>query len=246
MLPKSPRVVFFDLDETLIENRKPIPELFRDVFAAFADTLGAEHEAAYFAALRTRAGQIWDNMFNTHLSPEQQFADCFGLSALDAQLISAHAAEPLGHAMLEEYIRVSSANVVPYHDAIATLDALRASGVTVGIITNGIERVQSGKIAHLNLRNHVDCITISAEARAHKPHAPVFALALERANALADHAWQVGDHALNDVAGAIRMGMGGVFYDPTGQRRDTAFAEIPEEPSHTVASLSEVLRLATR
>ena len=55
--------------------------------------------------------------------------------------------------MLDEYIRLSSANVVPHHDAIATLNNLREAGFGVGIITNGIERVQSGKIAHLRIES---------------------------------------------------------------------------------------------
>ena len=246
MYPAPPSTVFFDLDETLIENRRPIPELFKDVYTAFAETLGGEHEAAYFAALRIHAGQIWDKMFESEISPEQQFANCFGQAAVDINVADRRAAEPLGHAMLDEYIRLSSANVVPHHDAITTLNDLRNAGIGVGIITNGIERVQSGKIRYLELSQHVDHITISAQARAHKPHPEVFHLALERANTDASKAWQVGDHATNDVAGAIRAGMGGIFYDPAGHRRHTAFDGLPEQPSHTVSSLKEVFDLATR
>lgn len=242
----SPRTVFFDLDETLVENQRPIPELFRDVYAAFSSELEAHDEAAYFNALRKHAGTIWDSMFETQVSPEDQFALCFANAASDIQAIDRNRALELGQKMLDEYIRLSSANVMLHHDALSTLDGLREAGFGVGIITNGIERVQSGKIAQLNLGNHVDHITISAQARAHKPRAEVFALALERAKTDAQHAWQVGDHATNDVAGAIRAGMGGVFYDPAGDRRKTAFNDLHEDPSHTVSSLDEVLRLAIR
>jgi HAD superfamily hydrolase (TIGR01549 family) len=246
MLPELPRTIFFDLDETLVENRRPIPELFRNVYAIFGDSLGVDLHNEYFLALRSHIGQLWDNMFESEFSPEQQLANCFSAAALDIKVIGAEDANQLGHAMLEEFIRQSSANVIAHHDAFATLDGLRHAGFSVGIITNGIERIQSGKIVQLGFSEHVDHITISAQARAHKPHAAVFELALSRAETDPASAWQVGDHATNDIAGAIRVGMGGIFYDPVGNRRNTAFVDLQEQPSHTVSSLNEVLELATR
>lgn len=240
---RKPNTVFFDLDETLIENRRAVPELFRDVYARYGNLLGTHNEVEYFAALREHAGQLWDSMFAHTDPPEALFARCFGQAAQDIGALTSQEAEALGEKMLNEYVLLSSANVKFHHDALSTITKLRERGITVGIITNGIERIQQGKIDALGLQDKVDCITISAQARAHKPHAPVFEMALERAGVTPDQACQVGDHATNDVAGAIRAGMSGIFYDPSGERRATAFNDLSESPTHVISSLSEVLEL---
>jgi len=120
---------------------------------------------------------------------------------------------------------------------------LNNRSIITGLITNGMEQIQLGKIHALDIHNKVDHVTISAQARAHKPHAPVFKLALDRAGVQAEQAIQVGDHATNDVAGAIRAGLGGVFYNPRDLVLEESFADLKERPTHHIRHLSEVLEL---
>ncbi|MEO0367161.1 MAG: HAD family hydrolase [Pseudomonadota bacterium] len=237
-----PKCIFFDLDETLVENKRTVPELFVDVYADQAEILGSENQERFFTTLREHAGGLWESMFDSNDSPESLFADCF-IQSVAALGFDSGESTDLGNAMINRYQQLSAANVQLYDDAISTINQLREQGFQVGIITNGIEKIQQGKIDAVKLEDHVNHVTISAQARAHKPHAPVFELALSRANCGPSEAWQVGDHATNDVAGAIRMGMKGVFYDPNGNRRATAFDELEVEPSHTIARLSKVLEL---
>ena len=89
----------------------------------------------------------------------------------------------------------------------------------------------------------VDQIVVSAQARAHKPRSAVFLLALERAGVAAEEAWQIGDHATNDVAGAIRVGMGGVFYNPKNTAVSDAFTNLDEQPTHVINHHCELLNL---
>lgn len=51
-----------------------------------------------------------------------------------------------------------------------------------GIITNGRNAVQYGKIDHLGLREHFDVIVVSEEAGCKKPDPRIFQVALERLN----------------------------------------------------------------
>lgn len=239
----QPSTIFFDLDETLIKNRRAVPELFQDVYAEFAAVIGEENRSHYFAALREHASTLWDRMFTYDRSPETLFAECFANAATDIGLLEDTAANSLGHNMLDQYTRLSSGNVSFQPGAVETLRNLRELGFTVGIITNGIEKIQLGKISTLGLSDEVDVVVVSAQARAHKPHLPVYTLALELAGCSASDAWLIGDHPTNDVAGAIRAGMRGVFYDPTGTRREHAFNELTEQPNHIISSLAQVLDL---
>ncbi|RBP53068.1 HAD family hydrolase [Arenicella xantha] len=239
----KPKAIFFDLDETLIENKIPVPKLFARMYFDFETSLGIENQAAFFESLRANAANLWATMFERDEAPESQFVACFATSIAAINAVPATEQHTLAQAMFDRFLELSANNVVFHHDALQTLQDLQSQGYITGIITNGMERVQLGKINKLDLYHKVDHVIVSAQARAHKPHKPVFDLALTRANVAPHQAWQIGDHALNDVAGAIRAGMSGVFYDPSQQRRERAFDDIPERPTHIISSLNEVLSL---
>lgn len=246
----TPKVIFFDLDETLAENVIPIQLLFAQMYFQFKDELISDEaitdpQDTFFATLRSHAGVVWNTMFDGRGSPEQKLIYCFSQSILSVKPMPENAADRLGKHMFERFVNLSANNVRLQDDALATLAALKNAGFTTGIITNGIEQLQMAKIKQLNLPNAVDCIIVSAHAGAHKPDIKVFQHALNKARVEANHAWQVGDHATNDVAGAIRAGMGGVFYDPTGKKHKTAFAELNEIPTHRISSLYEIVALLT-
>ena len=239
-----PKAVFFDFDETLAENVIPVPKLFASVYDDFAARLGAENKEPFFAALRVNATELWQTMFEKSLPPEEQFQQCFQASILSASPVDQAEAASISAGMSERFLSLSSSNVRLHDGALETLQLLRREGFITGIITNGMERVQLGKIHGLELHQQVDHVVVSAHARAHKPDKRVFDLALGLAGVDASEAWQVGDHATNDVAGAIRAGMSGVFYDPGQDRLEHAFNELEESPTHVVNHLSEVAQLA--
>lgn len=242
----QPKVIFFDLDETLVRNTIPVPQLFAEMYHQFSEQLGAENKDSFFAALRNNASQLWETMFDRSSSPESQFADCFASSILATGALNEQKSQQLAEAMLQRYAQLSANNVMLHDGALEVLAELSERGFSTGIITNGMELMQLGKINQLNLHEKVDHVIVSAQARAHKPHRQVFDHALNKAGVAAAHAWQVGDHATNDVAGAIRAGMSGIFYDPSKTRHLEAFNELEEKPTHIAHHLLDVVDLAAR
>lgn len=242
-MSSKPKAIFFDLDETLVENVTSIQDLFANIYGDFNRDLGEHNRDAFFTTLRPIIGGFWNSMFLRDETPEQLLCQAFTDSILALNMHTNEQSKVLGERMFEQFCYNSRNNVRFHEGAEHTLEQLRNQGFTTGIITNGIERLQLGKIEQLDLQHKVDHVIVSAQARAHKPHAKVFELALQRANASAEHAWQIGDHATNDVAGAIRAGMSGVFYDPDGSRRAHAFNELNEDPTHTINDLREILEI---
>lgn len=238
-----PKAIFFDFDETLAENVIPIQDLFAEMYFQFSDQIGVENQEPFFAALRSNAGLLWNRMFDTQETPESQFTNCFKSSIDVLQRFNQQQSSRLAGEMFNRFLELSSVNVKLHDGAEETIEVLNNSGFITGIITNGIESLQLGKIHGLDLHNKVHHVVVSAQARAHKPHARVFELALERANVAANQAWQIGDHPTNDVAGAIRAGMSGIFYDPGKDRLASAFNELAEAPTHTIHNLTEILDL---
>ena len=235
------KAVFFDLDETLIENKIPVRELFARMYFDFEEQLGAHNKEVFFTALREQAANLWGSMFNTNVAPEQQFVNCFASCVEATGSAGGSDALTIGQNMFDHYENLSSNNVVFHNGALTLLAELNNRGIITGLITNGMEQIQLGKIHALDIHNKVDHVTVSAQARAHKPHAPVFNLALKRAGVSAEHAIQIGDHATNDVAGAIRAGLGGVFYNPGELVLEESFAGLAERPTHHIKHLNEVL-----
>jgi putative hydrolase of the HAD superfamily len=237
------KAVFFDLDETLVENKIPVKELFARMYFDFEEQLGSNNKDIFFTALRQRAANLWSTMFETQTSPEQQFVNCFASCVQATGAADGKQAQTIGQNMFDHYESLSSNNVVFHDGAVEVLAELNNRGIVTGLITNGMEQIQLGKVHALDIHNKVDHVTVSAQARAHKPYAPVFKLALQRAGVSAEHAIQIGDHATNDVAGAIRAGLGGVFYNPRKLTLEASFGDLNERPTHHIHHMNEVLGL---
>ena len=235
------KAVFFDLDETLIKNNIPVRKLFPTVFADFQDRIGNEHRTAFFGVLQIEIQGLWQRMFNSDISPEQQLVTCFIKALNNTQAISPTKTPRLAKEMVQHFITLGSNNVELHSGALETLDGLRKRGITTGIITNGLTTMQLGKIKHVNLDQYLNSITISAQAGAHKPSKEIFDVALSKENLSAHQAWFVGDHVTNDVAGSIRAGMHSVYYNPHDIHVENSFAGVIERPNYTINHLTEIL-----
>lgn len=237
------KAIFFDLDETLIENRLSVSDVFKRTYDDFEGELGHDTQKAFFGELSHRAKTLWGSMFESDDSPERQLVDCLMHSIIATDAVAEYRHLSLAQDMLDHFIVLSASNVHFQDSAEAVLAELNKLGYIVGVITNGIEQVQMSKIDKLGLEHKVDYVTVSAQARAHKPANAVFELALERAAVEAGQAWMIGDHPTNDVAGAIRAGLTGVYYNPHQHQVDDVFANLEEVPNHTIERLADVLSL---
>ncbi|GAC1639575.1 MAG: hypothetical protein NVS4B12_00050 [Ktedonobacteraceae bacterium] len=108
-----------------------------------------------------------------------------------------------------------------YPDVLPTLEALRRSGYTMGVISDwGI--VLGPILRHLQLIQYFDTLLISAVARHAKPSPYLYDLALQRTNSIADYSLHIGDTYINDVLGARSVGMTPVLLDrPRRLKQDT-------------------------
>jgi len=238
---KDLQAVFFDLDETLIKNNIPVRQLFPKVFYDFQDKIGYENKHAFFKVLQEEVKGLWERMFESDINPEQQLVICFIKALNNTRALDPTKVPRLAKKMVAHFFKLGSFNVELHNGAIETLEGLRKKGIIVGIITNGMETLQIGKIKRLQLDLHIDNLTISAEALAHKPDKAIFDLALARAGVDAEQAWFVGDHITNDVAGAVRAGLHSIYYNPRNLHVENSFIGVVERPDYTINHLTELL-----
>ena len=107
---------------------------------------------------------------------------------------------------------------VLYDDARATLEALKARGLILVMISNFDSRVLK-IIRGLGIADYFDSVFISSSAGFAKPEAGIFRLALERHGITPDEAIHVGDSPETDVEGALRAGVRPVLLDRRGDAR---------------------------
>lgn len=234
-----PRAIFFDLDETLIKNTLSGEQLFGEIFRATLPGVEESRFATFMDVLFGHASGIWSQMFEREESPSQQLTAAMA-SAIQAVGGDRAAAGAFYGGFVAAAARYSELNP----NAMETIFALRERGIAVGIITNGFEDVQLAKVRHHGLDRAVDRVVVSEHARAHKPDSRVFVFALESINVPASRAWHVGDHTINDVAGAVNSGLTAILYSQEKQEeREMLFAGLEVKPHHTIADLREVLEL---
>ena len=100
---------------------------------------------------------------------------------------------------------------------IPTLEALRARGVPLAMVTNGDASHQRRKIDRHDLERFFDVIVVEGEMGVGKPEEVVYRYALSKLGVKAEEAWMVGDNLEWDVLAPQRLGLRGVWVDAPGQ-----------------------------
>jgi putative hydrolase of the HAD superfamily len=206
------QAVVFDLDGTLLDRRRSFERFVRDQWQRFP-VLHRVDESQYVNTLieRDRDGYAPRKELFTGMLAQ------FGLPS------------DLAEALLRDYRAGFPSACVLFPDARQTLSSLRASGLKLGLITNGSVRMQSGKLECLALSPAFDAVLISDAEGVSKPDPRIFHRALERLAVSADRAAFVGDHPDVDVAGARAAGMRAIWKrDPMVSRTVEADAVIVE------------------
>lgn len=128
-----------------------------------------------------------------------------------------------------------------FPDTIPTLEALRARGVPLALVTNGDKREQRDKIERHGLAPYFDAIVIEGELGAGKPEPAVYHHALDALGVTAEGAWMAGDHLEFDVGAPQRLGLRGAWIDRAARGLPSGSAVNPECVLAGVAALVEIV-----
>jgi putative hydrolase of the HAD superfamily len=210
-----PRVVLFDLDDTLFAHRaavaagiqryatvlgEPYGALDADELVAVWHGLEEEHYHSYLAGRLDFEGQ--------RQARARDFAARHGV-VLDDAAASAWFAD-----YFEHYVGAWSL----HDDALACFDALQAAvpGVRFGLITNGDLAFQRRKVEAVGLDARVEHLIASGDVGVAKPDPRIFERACSVFGVEPARAVYVGDRLRTDAIGAARAGLTGVWLNRRG------------------------------
>lgn len=145
-LPRPPRAVLFDLDDTLYPERQFVDGGFRAVARFLSGRSGrsAEELTARLWELHARDGR--GRLFDTLLD----------------ELGAGHDPDLVLSCLLS--YRTHEAQLVPFSGATDVLDALRAEGIRTGLLSDGLSSVQRHKLEGLpSLGHRLDLIVLTDE-----------------------------------------------------------------------------------
>ena len=205
--------VLFDVDFTLC---RPGPELSPERYARIAARHGVALDVARYddardaavANLKRHPELVHDETI-WHAFTEEIFVGMGGPRAIASEC----AVE------IERGWEVAE-NFELYEDVLPVLDDLRANGLKLGLVSNGIRDL------HQFVAHHALAVDAIVDSRTHgfvKPHPTIFRAALERLDVVADDAAMVGDSLAEDVEGARALGMRAILVD-----RDGRYPDVPD------------------
>ncbi|MGD0471777.1 MAG: HAD family hydrolase [Candidatus Velthaea sp.] len=202
--------VLFDLDDTLHDDTTAFQEAARMVAAEVAAERGVD-PSAVLGAYIAQAQAFWKKLSVEHLTA--------GITDTRAQLWSdALSAVGIDDIALAErcataYTRYRADVLELSPGALECIEALRARGCKLGIVTNGFAETHHDKIARLGLTPLFDALFIADEMGMVKPDPAIFQHACEVLGSVPERTAMVGDRYDRDIAGAKRSGLFTVLID---------------------------------
>jgi 2-haloacid dehalogenase len=221
------RLFLFDLDDTLLDFKASEKRSFARTLAAFGVHADVD---ALFPRYQAINVDLWRHFERGEVTKDflkvERFRKTFHEHGLDLDPAAA------SHLYLESL----SDTVVLIDGAKEVCETLSAIG-EVGIITNGVEHIQTHRIASSGLKDHISFVATSEACGVAKPDTRFFDYATRMARAFArDETVIVGDRLDADILGANRFGIDSCWFNP-GRALNTGAAV----PSCEVASLDDIV-----
>jgi putative hydrolase of the HAD superfamily len=218
----SPEIVLLDAGGTLFTETESRDEVYVRVLAANGSQLALPE----MARLREELHDAMPAVFGGHVRYTDGWFREF-IRRLLLRVRSPADAEAVRLQLADHFSRVE--HFVLYADTLPALEELASRGLRLGVVSNWSDRLPA-LLDGLGLTRFFEVVVVSAVVGATKPERAIFRHALDRLAAAPGRVLHVGDHAVNDLAGARRAGLGALLLDRSGQSagRTDAIASLEE------------------
>jgi putative hydrolase of the HAD superfamily len=224
---RRPQALFFDLDDTLIDdNASTLRSLTLVIEQVLLPALPELDPDAFFAGYRRVSLEYWESgevrtedQATSRLYLWRQTLTNFG-----------YADEALAVRARDAYTILRDEKPLLFDDALPVLAQLHGR-YPMAIITNGGAQGQRSKLANAGLTHFFEAIVTSDDFGSSKPDPAIFHHASDLLGVAPAQAWHTGDSRGNDIKGALAAGLGGVVWmnrlgAPAGEMFPAAHAQI--------------------
>ena len=219
----TPRVVVFDLDFTLVRPGRDFDaEGYVRTGARFGLALHADRWPEALRAAATAAAARRDETGLVHdagLLPVIARSILEGLGGGPACALAQATA-----AVVDAWSKTENFGL--YDDVLPCLEALRAGGVRMAVLSNALGHELEETVAHFALDEYLDAAVSSVQTGAVKPAPRMYSTLLGLLGVEPSDAVMVGDSLEDDVEGAVACGCAGILLDRGGRHAGTAAPRI--------------------
>ncbi len=202
--------MLFDAGETLVHPAPSFPELFARIVRDAGHDRDPDDVVAASAAVRRRFSEAARDGLLWTLTPESSRDFWLGVYEQMLRSLELPSADGLRDTLYEGFTDLG--NYALFSDVLEALDALAATGVTLGIVSN-FEAWLDDLLATLGVRERFPVRVISGIDGVEKPDPRIYHLALARAGVTAGEVAFVGDNPEFDVDPPAALGMFPVLID---------------------------------
>jgi putative hydrolase of the HAD superfamily len=227
--------LLLDLDDTILDYSSGVDDSWAEACHGAAGDCGVDGARLAAQVAKSRRW-FWDDPVR-HLERHDMLGAWTKIAADALERLGAPA--PTVAARLAEDFAARRWQVMRlFPGALDTLEALHASGLPMALVTNGDRRQQRRKIEQFGIGRFFDVVVIEGEFGVGKPDESVYRHALAGLRAAPETAAMIGDHLEWDVAGPMRLGLGGIWVDAAGQGVPAGSAV---KPDRVIRHLPELL-----
>lgn len=225
-------IVLFDLDDTLYSTTEFAHTARREAIRAMIATGLRVPEDEGVSELAEVVAEFSSN-YEHHLD---RLLDRLGPAALGGRNPAVLVA-----AGVVAYHRAKERGLHPLPDAQALLEALRAAGVRMGVVTAGLQVKQAEKLIRTGILPYLDpaAVFFSDQMGVSKPNPKIYAKACRALGVPPGRALYVGDRAAHDVGPARAAGLKTCLYRGAAGKYAHDVAAVA--PDHDVRDLRELL-----
>ncbi len=232
----TPKVIFFDLDGTLIFQTEGSEKCWREVCCRYEAEFKPTSLEQVVGATLEYVNWYWSDPIRHKTGRLDLRKARREIAAGAFQSLGLHA-PGLADKVADGVSDIRDAAIALAPEALETLAGLRDMGIRLGMITNGDFKGQRYKIDTFGLEPYFETIQIEGEAGIGKPEEGVYEMALQKMGVAPADAWMVGDDLTWDIQAAQKAGLQAVWLDVDRKGLHPGFRVHPDRIIHSLREL---------
>jgi putative hydrolase of the HAD superfamily len=239
-MTQLPGAMLIDMDDTILSAYGRADVAWHEVAKEFARELAPLSPQQVAAAIAASGRSFWasaEARWRLKLAEARREVVRGGFATLAADANTALSGN-LAVRLADRFTAYREEQMFVFPGAHEAIDALKARGVKLALVTNGAAGIQRAKVERFALAHRFDHIQIEGEHGFGKPDERAYLHAMQALGVTAPETWMVGDNLQWEVEAPQRLGIYAIWIDVHG---DGLPADSTVKPDRIIRSLGELL-----